>query len=104
VSSQGNSPLHKPKELAEEVDPIQELPAAQSMPENVVVPPVEEFVPETQSTPQIQIDGEPAVPVEEAAEEAIEMPKIMTPDEEPAAEVQEPEVVCPKYSLEMLGN
>lgn len=96
--------MHKPQDPAEEVEPIQNLQteeaAPETAPENVIVPPVEEFIPkekpEAEAAPEVPAEAEPAVPVqevtEESAEEPIEPPKIVVPDEE-SEEVQEAEPV-----------
>ncbi|EKM58221.1 uncharacterized protein PHACADRAFT_252378 [Phanerochaete carnosa HHB-10118-sp] len=90
ISSQGTSPMHKPVELAEEVEPIEDLSVKETPAENAVVPPVEEFVPaEKEAASNAAAEPEMSVQTTEAApEETVEPPKIVTPDEEPETEPQ----------------
>ena len=113
VSSQGNSPMHKPQELAEPVEPIEPLDTVEVVAEDVVIPPAKEVVLEQDvQTPEVVIEAEPEVSLEEISETAVEVidtPKIITPDEEPSTETQElaevrvlsklSEVIC-LYNLE----
>lgn len=95
--------MHKPVELAEEVEPIEDLSAKETPAENVVIPPVEEFTPGKEAETAPEAAAEPEVPVQvsnAAPEEAIEHPKIVVPDEEPIAETQAVEEV--HYSMHTL--
>lgn len=123
VSSQGTSPLVKPQELEEEVEPIVNVAEA---PEESAVPPVEESVPETKveeeheievkieeqpqtevladAAPEPEVATHPEVVIEETpATEATEVeeepvveppPRILTPDGELDTQTEPEEAVA----------
>lgn len=94
VSSQGTSPLVKPQELEEEVEPIVN---AAEVPEESAVPPVEESVPETkvEEEPQTEVKVEEEPQTEVLADAAPEPEAATHPEvvieEAPATEATEVE-------------